>query len=347
MGHLMKNARPSGRVISALLAGLMLLTATSGVAQSSTSNDGKFIEEITATTLAQLRARRLASEHEQRRLYPATQTPAGPIQRQSADRMDLCRSGLSSGAQPVVTPLPVMYIEPVAVPFGAGFHASIPDAVSGAGPEAEPEMSAALTISHRPITLKLSNWTPLTRREKAMLLVQDEYSPATHLSLAANAGISWSTNGAPYMGQGWSGFGRRFGYSEADEFTGVGIQSVVLPILFHEEPRYIPLDRGRAGRRIEYALTRVFITKKDDGSSALNKSKILGEFSSAFVQNLYYPNGHDGGAGATAARSAVNLATDAGFNLFTEFWPDMARKVRLNVFFQNLLRRTINSSKLQ
>jgi hypothetical protein len=37
----------------------------------------------------------------------------------------------------------------------------------------------------------------------------------------------------------------------------------------------------------------------------------------------------------------INLGSDAAFDLFKEFWPDVARKMKLNVWIRNLVTASI------
>ena len=193
----------------------------------------------------------------------------------------------------------------------------------------------------RSVMLSDETWTPLTPKQKFRLFTDDLISPSTHLSLGAAAWLSWSTNDQTYMGPNFKGWAKRYGYSVADEAVGQFFGAYALPVLFKEDPRYLPRDKGSRKRRVVYAMSRVLITKKDDGGQGFNVPKVGGTFLVSELSNLYYPSGRDSSAGATFSRVGFSLATDAGYNCFIEFWPDVARKFHLGKFFQQLVRRTV------
>lgn len=198
---------------------------------------------------------------------------------------------------------------------------------------------------HHLIELTSRNWHPLTPNEKFELFWRDLISWETHLSLAGDAAISFATDDRQYLGTGGKGYAKRYGINVLDEANGVFIESFLLPTLFHEEPRYIPFDNGTRRQRIVYALESVVIARKDSGGFTLNKSRLLGELSSSAISYVYNsPSGRNTEFSATITRAAINIGTDAAFNLFKEFWPDFARKVKLNVWFSNIVRSSIRDA---
>jgi len=122
------------------------------------------------------------------------------------------------------------------------------------------------------------------------------------------------------------------------------MQGSLLPWMFHEDPRYIPLDSGTRRRRAFYALTRVLVTRKDSGRDGWNKSKLLGAFASSALSNAYYPDERNNGWRATSIRAATNIGSDAAMNLLKEFWPDVAHKVKLKVWISTLVERSLRTT---
>jgi hypothetical protein len=74
--------------------------------------------------------------------------------------------------------------------------------------------------------------------------------------------------------------------------------------------------------RAFYAVSRVFITRSDAGSTVIDTSALLGSAIAAADSNLYYPK-HDRGAGLSLGRLAWDFGGTAMFNLEAEFWPDV------------------------
>lgn len=147
---------------------------------------------------------------------------------------------------------------------------------------------------------------------------------------ATRAGISQAADTIPGYGQGGEGYAKRFGAAMGDEASSEFFGTFLYPVLFHQDPRYFRKGTGTAGSRIGYAISRVFITRGDNGNRQFNISKILGCGSAAAMSNAYYPDDplHDERtAGKTMERFGINLVSTAGFNILKEFWPSMAHKV--------------------
>jgi hypothetical protein len=191
------------------------------------------------------------------------------------------------------------------------------------------------------VLLSSETWQPLSPYQKFRLFTDDLVNPGTHLALAGGAWVSWSTNDQSYMGPGAEGWAKRYGYSVADEAVGQFTGAFALPVIFKQDPRYIPLDQGSKKWRVAYAMSRVLFTRGDNGKPAFNVSKVGTTFILSSVSNLYYPSGRDSSVGATFGRAGFSLATDAGYNVFVEFWPEITRKLHLGPFFQQLVRRTV------
>jgi hypothetical protein len=192
--------------------------------------------------------------------------------------------------------------------------------------------------------LSESNWKPLTAKQKFKTTSDDLTNVFTQMSLLANARFSQAINDRPYLGPGAAGYFRRYGMDTADTANVDFFQGSLLPWMFHEDPRYIPLDSGTRKRRALYAVTRVLITRKDSGRDGLNKSKLLGAFVSSGVSNLYYPDERNNGIHATTVRALSNIGSDATMNLLKEFWPDVAHKVKLKVWISNIVEKSLRTS---
>ena len=195
------------------------------------------------------------------------------------------------------------------------------------------------------IELSSANWHPLSHSEKLRLFSRDLLHWETHVSLALDAGLSLATNDRPFLGRGGYGFLRRYGFNMADEANYTFFGAFLFPSLFHEDPRYIPMDHGTKRARIAYALSRVVLTRSDTGGTKLNKSLILGTVVSSALSSAYYsPVGGSTSAGGIFANAGISLASDAGFDLFKEYWPNVSRKLKLNLWIRNLVRSSVRDS---
>jgi len=169
-----------------------------------------------------------------------------------------------------------------------------------------------------------TNWVPMTKLQKLRLGALRTVNPVALGGSALKAGIFQLTEHDSEFGEGASGYGKRVGFSIADSATNKMLRTFVLPTLLHQDPRYFPKGSGSFGSRLGYSLTRVFRTRTDAGGHAFNWSRILGSLGSGALSNTYYPV-VDRGAALTFANAGWSTLTEAGVNVFKEFWPDIRR----------------------
>lgn len=171
-------------------------------------------------------------------------------------------------------------------------------------------------------------FVPLTPKEKFEEWAQASYDP---LGLAAGAVEAAtlehsSQDGFCGYGHGFTGYGKCFGSLELDATDSSFIGDFLLPVLWHQDPRYFRLGEGSFGRRLWYAVSHVFVTYNDAGHTVFYTSALSGTAIGAALSNLYYPP-QDVGLGHTMSRVAIDLGNTALYNLAAEFWPDIKRSL--------------------
>lgn len=179
---------------------------------------------------------------------------------------------------------------------------------------------------------KASTEEPLTSRGKFGLAWRDTIDPFTFVLAGFYAGLAQWQNDYPTWKQGGQGYGKRFGAAYADQVVGNYLTEAILPALLHEDPRYFRKGGGGGWARTSYALTRVLITRSDRGKNEFNYSEIAGNAAGAGVSNLYYP-ASERTVGETGEKFAIQIVSDAAFNILLEFWPDMHRMIAKRVPF--------------
>jgi hypothetical protein len=122
------------------------------------------------------------------------------------------------------------------------------------------------------------------------------------------------------------GYAKRYGAAFADGTIANYLAEGALPSLIHQDPRYFRRGEGGGWKRVGYALSRTVITRGDNGSRQFNTSEIAGNAIAAGISAAYYPAGNRT-VGDTFDKFILNVASDAGFNVLKEFWPDMRRKI--------------------
>jgi hypothetical protein len=168
----------------------------------------------------------------------------------------------------------------------------------------------------------------LTTKEKAKLFVEDFINPVTFVSAAFYAGIGQAQNGDPKYGQEFGGYAKRFGANLADQASSAFFKDLVYPTAFSQDPRYYRLGRGSAGGRIAHALSHVIIAHRENGSRMFNFTEWLGTASTVALGSTYHGY-REHGVGPYAEAGAINIASDAGFDVLREFLPDIVRKLKL------------------
>jgi hypothetical protein len=171
-------------------------------------------------------------------------------------------------------------------------------------------------------------------KDKFFLFLRDSVDPETFLSAGFDAGISQAENDDPSFGQGGKGYAKRYGAGYTDEVQFRFFKEFTYPTIFSEDPRYYRMGQGAKGRRFMHAVAHAVVAYNDNGRPIFNYSEWLGEISGTSLSNLYHPGARRGFA--PAARSvAIDVALDIGYDELREFWPEVARKLRLPFRDQN------------
>jgi len=170
-------------------------------------------------------------------------------------------------------------------------------------------------------------FTPLTAQQKWRVFVRHTYAPSTFINAGLDAGYTQATRGQAGYGQGAAGFGRRLGASLAVSESDTFFERFLFPTLLHQDPRYFhaPLGLGTK-QRTWFAMEQVAVGYSDSGRRGFNCSHVCGALASLAISNAYLPR-RDTGIAPTFGRWGISLASDAGFNVLREFWPDIRRRL--------------------
>ena len=161
--------------------------------------------------------------------------------------------------------------------------------------------------------------------EKFRLFVRNTTDPSTVIYAAFTAGIKQADNKLSGYGQGAAGYGKRLGAGLANATSAGFFRTFLFASLLHEDPRYFRQGSGPSKNRLEYAMIRPVVTRKDSGGRAFNWSGLLGSIAASSLSNVYYPE-TDRGVGPTFRRAATGIPISVIDNLIHEFGPDLERK---------------------
>lgn len=168
---------------------------------------------------------------------------------------------------------------------------------------------------------------PLTAKQKFKVVARGSFDPVIYPWYGFLAALSQAENSEPGYGQGWEGYGKRYGAAFADGTIENFMTGAVLPSLLHQDPRFFQLGHGGFVHRAAYAVTRNIVTRTDSGHSQFNYSEIVGGGMSAFISTYSYHPSSD----KTVSNALSVWATQFGYDSITivvkEFWPDIHRKL--------------------
>jgi len=167
---------------------------------------------------------------------------------------------------------------------------------------------------------------PLTWKEKFSITAKGAFDPYEFAIVGVLSGIRQADNAYPSFGQGFEGYGKRYGTAFADQVDGNMMVGAVFPTVFKTDPRYFQLGKSSFVHRFGYAISRIFVTLKDSGGHTFNFSEFVGNGIAIGISNFYYPAA-DRGAGTSLSNWGTQLSIDAFGNELKEFWPDIHRRL--------------------
>jgi hypothetical protein len=170
---------------------------------------------------------------------------------------------------------------------------------------------------------------PLDSRKKLELAVDETLAPSRALGSLFTSAIGQARDALPGYGQGWAGYGKRFGSSVASNASTHLFGTFLFPSALHQDPRYFVKQYGSPGSRVLYALERVVLTRTDDGRAAFNYSGVFGGLMAEGLANSYLPD-DERTAGKTFGRYGWRVGFGALDNVIKEFWPTIFRSLRVS-----------------
>lgn len=167
---------------------------------------------------------------------------------------------------------------------------------------------------------------PISWKEKFKITAEGAFDPYEFAVVGILSGIRQAENAYPGFGQGFKGYAKRYGTGFADQVDGNIMVGAVFPTLLRTDPRYFQLGKGKFLYRFGYAISRIFVTRRDSGGRLFNFPEFAGNATAIAISNLYYPAA-DRGFSASANNWGVQMGIDALGNELKEFWPDIHRRL--------------------
>lgn len=160
---------------------------------------------------------------------------------------------------------------------------------------------------------------PLTRHQKYLIFWRRTFDFSLPVEALMFAGGSQAVQYSPHYGTGGVAFAERFGYYMGSIATNSFFSDALLPTLFHEDPRYFRMGRGRRWTsRLLYAIESDFVTRTDSGKKTFNFSGVLGFGMSTALSNAWGPR-QSITTGGTMSRLGVKFGLSSVINIIREF----------------------------
>lgn len=177
-----------------------------------------------------------------------------------------------------------------------------------------------------------------TPRELARLSWNGIVDPFNLLTIGGTSLLSIASDAHSAYGPGFHGWARLSGVTLTEDMTGEFVGTFLIPSIDHQDPHFHREPNAPLIRRTVHCLVQPFWTNSDTGRPMLNYSTVVGSLIEEAVDVSYVPY-QQTGWGPSAERVASGWATAPVGNLVTEFVPDVARHININVVF---IQRIIN-----
>jgi hypothetical protein len=169
---------------------------------------------------------------------------------------------------------------------------------------------------------------PLSVKQKFELFAGESVAPSRFLRSAAGAGISQARNSLDGYGQGAAGYGKRFGSSLATVTSSNFFGTFMISSMLHRDPRYFLTLHGGPGHRIGYALSRIVVSRTDEGTNAANWAGMIAPLLAEGLANSYLPV-KEQTAGRAFQRYGIRIGLNTAANALREYWPAISRNLRI------------------
>jgi hypothetical protein len=166
---------------------------------------------------------------------------------------------------------------------------------------------------------------PQSPKQKFIMAAKNSFDYSSFFIAAIQSGISMAGNSYPEFHQGAAGYGRYYYHTLLDTADSNFMVAGLWPVVFHQDNRFYTLGHGGAAKRTVYALSRVLITRNDEGNNTFNASEIIGTGSAAGISTLYYPDKYQTWT-KVGQRWLTSCIIDSFSFTLKEFWPDINHK---------------------
>jgi hypothetical protein len=172
----------------------------------------------------------------------------------------------------------------------------------------------------------LANYESITGAERFKWFVKSTVGPGSLLIAGPfSAAVSTATNSPSEYGPHWAGFGQRYGMRLTGVSTGNAMEAS-LGAIWGEDPRYFHSPNRAFGGRMKYVISSTFAAPDRDGHFRFAYARLAGNVGNNFLSNTWRAD-----SAATPSKAALRclygVLAKMGQHAFSEFWPDVRKKV--------------------
>jgi hypothetical protein len=186
-------------------------------------------------------------------------------------------------------------------------------------PEAPvPEDGALFAPGYEVVPMTKTPVAPLSAGQKLRIAADKTFDPAIFLKSAIPTGFDKAAGTGPDYGAGWQSVGKLYAYNTANLASSYMFAGGLIPVVFHQDPRYFRKGNGPIKSRVLYALRSEVVAYSDKGSPMPNYGTLIGLGMSSALSNAYLP-AKDVSLRNTMTSYAIRLGVSSGFRVLSEF----------------------------
>ncbi|MFZ0743363.1 MAG: hypothetical protein WAM85_03110 [Terracidiphilus sp.] len=167
-------------------------------------------------------------------------------------------------------------------------------------------------------------WNPdtpvasLRPRQKFEIAFKKIASPSLFIRAGFASEFDKGLGVGPFYAPGGRGFAQLFGYNAANYASSTLFADALMPVVFHQDPRYFRKGSGPVLSRIGWALRSEAVAYSDKGKEMPNYAGILGFGMSTALSAAYLPS-QNVSFGKTIEGWGIKEGISSGFRVFAEF----------------------------
>jgi hypothetical protein len=200
-------------------------------------------------------------------------------------------------------------------------------ALAAAGVASSQEIAKTNVLPNAPrASPSVPNYQPIIPAGRARWFAQSTVGPKSLLLTGPlSAAIGTARNIPSEYGTHGEGWGKRNGMRLTGIATGNLIEAS-LGAMWGEDPRYFPSPTRGIWPRVNYVIRTTFLAPHADGRWRPAYARFAGDVGNNFLSNTWRADSEANTSGAVV-RSVWGIVGRMGSQAFTEFWPDVRKKI--------------------